>query len=48
MSHAVRLPPPAPDDAAARNMRQLVLLRWMAVGGQLATILLVSVGLHTR
>lgn len=44
MSHAVRLPPPAPDDAAARNMRQLVLLRWMAVGGQLATILTVHYG----
>ena len=39
-----RLPPPAPEDAAARNMRLLVLLRWMAVGGQLATILIVHWG----
>ncbi|GAA0668932.1 two-component system sensor histidine kinase RegB [Sphingomonas insulae] len=39
-----RLPPPAPEDAAARNMRQLVLLRWLAVGGQLATILTVHYG----
>ncbi|EZP54639.1 MULTISPECIES: ATP-binding protein [Sphingomonas] len=40
-----RLPPPAPEDAAARNMRLLVLLRWMAVGGQLAAILIVRYGL---
>jgi two-component system sensor histidine kinase RegB len=43
-----RLPPPAPEDAAARNMRLLVLLRWMAVGGQLATILIVHYGLGIR
>ena len=43
-SSATRLPPPAPEDAAARNMRQLVLLRWLAVGGQLATILTVRYG----
>ncbi|AIT06566.1 histidine kinase [Sphingomonas taxi] len=40
-----RLPPPAPEDAAARNMRLLVLLRWMAVGGQAAAILIVHYGL---
>ncbi|MCP3733880.1 ATP-binding protein [Sphingomonas sp. RP10(2022)] len=39
--HATRQPSPAPEDAAARNMRQLVLLRWLAVSGQLATILTV-------
>ncbi len=39
-----RLPPPAPEDAAARNMRLLVQLRWLAVGGQLATILTVRYG----
>ncbi|WP_232474305.1 ATP-binding protein [Sphingomonas sp. MA1305] len=33
--------PPARADAAARNMRQLVLLRWLAVGGQLAAIVIV-------
>lgn len=44
MTQPPRLPPPAPEDAAARNMRQLVLLRWMAVGGQLATILTVHYG----
>jgi two-component system sensor histidine kinase RegB len=43
-----RLPPPAPEDAAARNMRLLVLLRWMAVGGQLAAILIVDYGLGIR
>ncbi len=43
-----RLPPPAPEDAAARNMRLLVLLRWLAVGGQLATILIVHYGLDIR
>ncbi len=42
--YATRLPPPAPEDAAARNMRLLVLLRWLAVGGQLATILTVHYG----
>ncbi|WP_394652233.1 ATP-binding protein [uncultured Sphingomonas sp.] len=36
----------APDDsAAAENMRQLVQLRWIAVAGQTATILLVHFGL---
>ncbi len=44
-THPIRLPPPAPEDAAARNMRQLVLLRWLAVGGQCATILTVHYGL---
>jgi two-component system sensor histidine kinase RegB len=43
-----RLPPPAPEDAAARNMRLLVLLRWLAVGGQLATILTVHYGFGVR
>jgi len=43
-----RLPPPAPEDAAARNMRLLVLLRWMAVGGQAAAILIVHYGLGIR
>ena len=42
--------PPAPRgaDAAARNVRLLSILRWLAVGGQLATILLVHVGLGVR
>ena len=45
MPHTVTRPaPPAPEDAAARNMRQLVLLRWLAVVGQLATILTVHYG----
>jgi two-component system sensor histidine kinase RegB len=44
-THPSRLPPPAPEDAAARNMRLLVLLRWLAVGGQLAAILIVHFGL---
>ena len=44
-SQPSRLPPPAPEDAAARNMRQLVLLRWLAVVGQYATILTVHYGL---
>ncbi|KQN20618.1 hypothetical protein ASE86_15320 [Sphingomonas sp. Leaf33] len=36
----------APDDgAAAQNMRQLVQLRWIAVAGQTATILLMHFGL---
>jgi len=43
-THAPRPPAPAPEDAAARNMRLLVLLRWLAVGGQLATILTVYYG----
>lgn len=33
------------DSAAAENMRQLVQLRWIAVAGQTATILLVHFGL---
>jgi len=47
-TQATRLPPPAPEDAAARNMRLLVLLRWLAVGGQLATILTVHYGFGIR
>ena len=47
-STAHRLAPPAPEDAAARNMRLLVLLRWLAVGGQLATILTVHYGFGIR
>lgn len=36
------LPPlPQPDDAGARNVRLLSVLRWLAVGGQLATIVVV-------
>lgn len=46
--HPIRLLPPAPEDAAARNMRLLVLLRWLAVGGQLATILTVHYGFGIR
>lgn len=34
------------DTAAAENMRQLVQLRWLAVGGQLLTVLVVNLGLH--
>lgn len=39
--------PPAspPDRVAAENMRQLVQLRWLAVAGQLATVLIVAFGL---
>ncbi len=36
---------PSPARAAAENMRQLVQLRWIAVVGQLATILIVDLGL---
>ncbi|MCW3796341.1 ATP-binding protein [Sphingomonas sp. BN140010] len=37
---------PAPArDAAAENMRQLIQLRWLAVGGQLVAILLAHFGL---
>jgi len=39
------LPTRPPDDAAAENMRQLVQLRWLAVGGQLIAILLAHFGL---
>src|SRR5206468_2500279 len=34
--------------AAAENMRQLIQLRWIAVGGQLFTILSVSLGLSVQ
>jgi two-component system, sensor histidine kinase RegB len=34
----------SPETAATDNMRQLIQLRWIAVGGQLATILLVHFG----
>ncbi|WP_288934881.1 ATP-binding protein [uncultured Sphingomonas sp.] len=43
--------PPSParaDAASQRNMRQLVLLRWLAVGGQLAAIVVVHYGLGIR
>ncbi|MFS0773460.1 ATP-binding protein [Sphingomonas sp. 1P08PE] len=36
---------PSPEATAADNMRQLVQLRWLAVGGQLVTILLVRFAL---
>ncbi|MEO6247264.1 MAG: ATP-binding protein [Sphingomicrobium sp.] len=36
---------PSPEIAAAENMRQLIQLRWIAVGGQLVTILAVNLGL---
>ncbi|MBW8849112.1 MAG: hypothetical protein JF607_29680, partial [Burkholderiales bacterium] len=46
------LPPPldpavaAPERRAGRaNLRQLIELRWLAVVGQLATVLVVHVGL---
>ncbi len=46
------LPPPADPVAAAperragrANLRQLIELRWLAVGGQLATVLVVQLGL---
>ncbi|UZK65893.1 ATP-binding protein [Sphingomonas sp. M1-B02] len=38
-------PGPSPDAAATENMRQLVQLRWIAVVGQLVTILAVDKGL---
>jgi two-component system, sensor histidine kinase RegB len=41
-------PGPADDDAATGNMRQLVQLRWIAVAGQLVTIMVVGVGLGIR
>ncbi|MCE3519224.1 hypothetical protein LXJ58_31235, partial [Escherichia coli] len=42
-------PSPARADAASqRNMRQLVLLRWLAVGGQLAAIVVVHYWLGIR
>lgn len=37
---------PSPETVAAENMRQLVQLRWFAVAGQTATILLVHFGLR--
>ena len=41
------LPPASRDgDAGARNVRLLSVLRWLAIGGQLATILLVATLLH--
>ncbi len=36
---------PSPETTATDNMRQLVQLRWIAVGGQLATILVVAYAL---
>lgn len=36
---------PSPETTAAQNMRQLVQLRWLAVAGQLATILIVHFGM---
>lgn len=38
-------PGPSPEITATRNMRQLIQLRWLAVGGQLLTILAVHFGL---
>jgi two-component system, sensor histidine kinase RegB len=38
------LPPDPREDAGGRNVRLLSILRWLAVGGQLATILLVRFG----
>ncbi|MDP1027311.1 ATP-binding protein [Sphingomonas sp. KR1UV-12] len=44
--HGVSSPDgPSPEATAADNMRQLVQLRWLAVGGQLVTILLVRFAL---
>jgi two-component system sensor histidine kinase RegB len=37
---------PPTDAIATENMRQLIQLRWTAVGGQLLTILIVTFGLH--
>ena len=42
---ALTRPGPSADSVAAENMRQLVQLRWIAVGGQLVTILFVDFGL---
>ncbi|MGI4797877.1 MAG: ATP-binding protein [Janthinobacterium lividum] len=39
---------PSPDAIAADNMRQLIQLRWLAVSGQLVTILIVGLGLKVR
>ncbi|WEK41791.1 MAG: ATP-binding protein [Candidatus Sphingomonas colombiensis] len=39
---------PRPDDAARRNLLLLILLRWLAVGGQLVTILVVEFGMGIR
>ncbi|MFW2851664.1 ATP-binding protein [Sphingomonas sp. TX0543] len=39
---------PRPDEAARRNLLLLILLRWLAVGGQLATILFVDFGMGIR
>jgi len=36
---------PSPEGAAVENMRQLAQLRWLAVGGQLLTIVAVHTGL---
>jgi two-component system, sensor histidine kinase RegB len=38
------LPPDPREDAGGRNVRLLSILRWLAVSGQLATILLVRLG----
>ena len=37
---------PSPDTPATENMRQLVQLRWIAVIGQLGTVLVVKLGLR--
>jgi two-component system sensor histidine kinase RegB len=39
---------PSRDSTAAENMRQLLQLRWMAVAGQLITVLVVHLGLGVR
>ncbi len=39
---------PTPDPAGHKNMVQLVQLRWLAVAGQLATILLVRFGMQVH
>lgn len=39
---------PRPDEAARRNLLLLIVLRWLAVGGQLATILAVEFGMGIR
>ena len=41
---AAAAPGAPPDAVAAENMRQLVQLRWLAVAGQLATVLAVQFG----
>ncbi|MDP9085906.1 MAG: hypothetical protein M3N02_03955, partial [Pseudomonadota bacterium] len=45
---AATLAGPSPELAAAQNMRQLIQLRWIAVVGQLITILAVNFGLGVR